>query len=245
MKRAGFTVVELLVVMTMAFLLMALAYPAVHFGIEEGRRIGCLSNLRQMVAAAYTYAANNGGRFPPGVAYEIDGRRSAIHAWDFSTVRDWDQGGQPQVRPGLLWEGAGDPRVQQCPSFRGTANWSGDPYTGYNYNVSYVGHGAGEAITQPIRPSQIRNPSTCALFGDGEWEGGANKFMRSPLPAPGDAHFSGRYSGTQGFRHRGMSNVAFADGRAESRRDRYTGPYENLPPNVGFLSEDNHLYDLD
>lgn len=118
-----------------------------------------------------------------------------------------------------------------------------DPYTGYNYNVSYVGHGAGETITTPIRVAQIVNPTRCALFGDGEWEGGANKFMRSPLAGRGDAAFSGRHAGTQGFRHRGMSNVAFADGRAESWTERHTGPHQ-LPDHVGFLSDDNSMYDL-
>ncbi len=241
--KTGFTIIELLVVLALFALTAAIGAAALRYAIEEGRRSACLNNLRQMVTAAYLYAANHDGRFPPGMAYEQDGNRVTLHAWDFSTSRDWDTGTQ-QVKPGLLWQGAGDLRVQQCPSFCGESNWDGDPYTGYNYNVSYVGHGMGETITTPIRTSEIRNPSNCVLFGDGEWAGGANKFMRSPRTAPGDAAFSGRYAGTQGFRHRGYSNVAFADGRAESRRDRHEGPYGNLPDHIGFLSDDNSLYDL-
>ncbi len=244
MKRGGFSIVELLVVIAVIGMLTTLIFPVARYGIEESRRAGCLSNLRQMVSAAHLYAADHDGRFPPGSQFEQDGLLVIMHAWDYSTIRDWGAGGQVTVKPGLLWQSTDPGRVQQCPSFHGAANWMNDPYTGYNYNVSYVGHGAGETITTPIRVSQIINPSRCALFGDGEWEGGANKFMRSPLTAPGDAAFSGRYAGAQGFRHRGMSNVAFADGRAESWKQRHTGPYPQMPAHIGFLSDDNTMYDL-
>ena len=61
----------------------------------------------------------------------------------------------------------------------------------------------GEAIEQPAKGGSCRAPATAktALFGDGQYSGGADKFMRAPYPNPGDANFSGRYSGTQGFRH--------------------------------------------
>ena len=48
-----------------------------------------------------------------------------------------------------------------------------------------------------------------AIFGDGEYKGGANKFMRAPFDSPGDDSFNGRYAGTQGFRHLTTTNVAF------------------------------------
>ena len=71
--------------------------------------------------------------------------------------------------------------------------------------------------------------------------------MRAPFPSPGDQSFSGRWAGTQGFRHRGQTNVAFCDGHAESRRERFTANADgadNVAAGTGFLSVDNSLYDL-
>jgi prepilin-type processing-associated H-X9-DG protein len=94
--------------------------------------------------------------------------------------------------------------------------------------------------------NDVRNPGRCALFGDGEYVGGANKFMRSPWPSPGDTGFSGRAAGTQGFRHRGRTNVVFCDGHAESLgtacTDTEAREKKNIAPGTGFLSRDNSLY---
>ena len=149
--------------------------------------------------------------------------------------------------PGLLWAGHTNPRIQQCPAYDGKSNTLADPFTGYNYNTSYIGHGAQESIPAPIKVSQVHNSARCALFGDGQYSAGANKFMRAPLPNPGDAAFSFRSAGTQGFRHRGRTNVAFVDGHADSLGDAY----EVMTPSAGgkiasgcgFLSPDNSFYD--
>ena len=128
----------------------------------------------------------------------------------------------------------------------GKSNTLKDPYTGYNYNTSYIGHGQGETIEAPIKASNVRDSSHCALFGDGQWQGGADKFMRSPFPSPGDAPGIARYAGTQGFRHRNRTNVVFCDGHGESLLDRHTktlpGDEASIAPKTGFLSEDNKLY---
>ena len=89
------------------------------------------------------------------------------------------------------------------------------------------------------------------MFSDGEYVGGANKFMRSPFKGR-DGSFSGRSAGTQGYRHVGRTNVAFCDGHAEPWIKRFTETYDfdksNVRPHgdvpTGFLSEDNRLYDL-
>ena len=158
----------------------------------------------------------------------------------------YDDSGKATVQPGLLWEGQGNVQIQQCPAFTGGANWADNPYTGYNYNTSYIGHGQGEAIAQPAKTSEVRHPAKTLIFGDGQYAGGADKFMRAPFPNPGDASFDGRNAGTQGFRHRNRSNGAFCDGHAESLRDCYTNNSENSPvaPGTGFLSISNSLYEL-
>ena len=244
--RHGFTLVELLVVIGIITLLIGILMPALSAARESARTVQCLSNLRQLATQAHTYAAQHGGSYPvaqytashPPVAYG--------YSWDFTLVTNL-QTGQRTAEPGLLWLGQADARIQQCPSFDGRSNTLADPYTGYNYNTSYIGHGPGEAIVPPARVTQVRNPSGCALFGDGQNRTGANKYMRSPFPAPGDGGFPARAAGAQGFRHRGRTNAAFCDGHAETLVERFTATSDpgGLTPHTGFLSADNSLYDLE
>jgi prepilin-type processing-associated H-X9-DG protein len=92
----------------------------------------------------------------------------------------------------------------------------------------------------------VLHPSGTALFGDGQYSAGADKFMRAPWPNPGDDGFAGRWAGTQGFRHQQLSNAAFCDGHAESLRNCYTNNADgaiNVASGTGFLSAGNSMYD--
>jgi prepilin-type processing-associated H-X9-DG protein len=96
----------------------------------------------------------------------------------------------------------------------------------------------------------VQQPDQCALFGDGEWTNGPNKYMRAPRSNSGDENFSGRFAGTQGYRHLGKTNVAFCDGHAVPWAKRFAkteNEYEEtqIAPNTGFLSETNSMYDLE
>jgi prepilin-type processing-associated H-X9-DG protein/prepilin-type N-terminal cleavage/methylation domain-containing protein len=246
MKRSAFTLIELLVVIGIIALLIAILLPTLAAARESAKTVTCLSNLRQLVTAANLYTARNSGLFPP--AYWFEGRPPLAiqYNWDFTSTRD-TMTKETTVKPGLLWQGETNPEIHQCPSFEGKSNSAGDPFTGYNYNTSFVGHGQSESVPQPIQAAQIKNASGCALFGDGQYAAGANKFMRAPFPNPGDAAFTDRAAGTQGFRHRGKTNVAFADGHAESLGERHTKTTDaeipKIAPGTGFLSEDNAMYD--
>ena len=245
----GFTLVELLVVVSIVALLISLLVPSLRHARESAKSVQCTSNLRQMVIAAQAYANHYSDRYP--IAYYMETSPLFVsHTWDFTTSKDWSTSpATTRVVPGLLWEGITIERVQQCPSFAGGHMWLADPYTGYNYNTSYIGHGSGEAIPVPAKTSWVRSPAGTALFGDGQYRSGANKFMRAPWANPGDAQFSGRSAGTQGYRHLERTNVAFCDGHARSWAERHTDTYSfdkiNIAPGTGFLSSDNSLYDLE
>lgn len=234
MTRRGFTLIELLVVIGIIAALIGLLLPALSVARQNARTTACLSNLRQMIVAANIYAQHNGGRYPVA--------RWGSENWDFAIIN-----GKPA--PGLLWRGQTDLRIQQCPAFDGKSNTPFDPYTGYNYNTSFIGHGQGETVEAPAKLVHVRQPSRTALFGDGEYYAGANKFMRAPFPHPGDLSITTRAAGTQGFRHRGRTNVAFCDGHAETLGERHTRtiPSEmpKIAPRTGFLSPDNSIYDLE
>jgi len=242
--QGAFNLIELLVVVAIIAVLASLLVPALSRGKQRGRSVACLSNLRQMCLAASGYLADHDDSYPMAYYTAVEKGVSVSYAWDLTTVLE----DPPRVLPGLLWEGQGAERIQQCPSFPGKANWLVDPFTGYNYNTSFIGHGQFESIPEPAKAGAVKRPEATVLFGDGQYAGGANKFMRAPFPNPGDAAFRGRHAGTQGFRHLGRSNAAFCDGHAEPMAQRYTNNADGaarVAPGTGFLSPDNSLYDLE
>jgi prepilin-type N-terminal cleavage/methylation domain-containing protein/prepilin-type processing-associated H-X9-DG protein len=255
MLKKAFSLVELLVVMGIIVILIAILLPALARSREQAKSTQCLSNLRQLGQAAFAYTSENAGSFPPALA-------SLTQCWDF------DETDPNNIVAGILWNGRTNVAVQQCPSYDGKSFGTNDPYTGYNYNTSYIGCGFGELTPLgnphviPAKLGSLRRPAQVAVFGDAMSSGhpinGANKFMRSPvLMAQTDIgdifNPTARLAGTQGYRHLGCTNVCYLDGHAESVKTRYTQAGtmngETITYTVtatagtGFLSADNSAYD--
>lgn len=246
----AFSLLELLVVLATIALLLGVLLPSLSTVKASGRSAVCTSNLRQMAIAAQRYALEF-HYFPPAIRYENDGSVTQI-AWDWITTMDGSL-----ISPGPLWAFSDDPaRVQQCPDYHGATNFAGDPHTGYNYNTTYVGgEGAfmqwGWAGFRPgVRFSACRRPAAVAMFGDGGWSGGANKFMRAPMNTV-EGDLPAVYAGGQAFRHQHRTNVAYLDGHVSSTGQPCRGVLatpslltEKMDyPRNGFLSDDDRAYD--
>lgn len=258
----GFTLIELLVVVAIIALLIAILLPSLGQAKERAKTVQCLSNLKQMGNAAFMYAGANDNRFPMAYYYPSTKTANGISytetvAWDSISLEPDPTLSPPTNRsiPGLLWQGGGSAsmlKIQQCPKYVGVSNWGTDFFAGYNYNTTYIGHGEGESIPTPVRVIDLKKPARTALFGDGQYYAGANKFMRAPLSALEvgmNVDALTRVSGTQGFRHGGKTNVAFGDGHAETWGQRFTNTSSivksKITPDTGFLSNDNSLYSLE
>jgi len=253
MSRKAFTLVELLVVIVIISVLTAIMLPSMSAARQQGKQTYCLNNLRQMFMAVQAYTQMYDDYYPTAHYRRKIGAKKFEYCWDFTVITNQ---GKTEVVPGLLWQGQTIEKVQQCPSFKGSSNTKHDPYTGYNYNTSYIGHGEGETIETPVRLNQVGKPSQCALFGDGQWSGGANKFMRAPQIWDGDTNSSLKIAGTQGYRHRGKTNVAWCDGSSSSQEECFTDTVSSgkdelelynktATEKIGFLSKDNDAYDLE
>ncbi len=220
--------IELLVVVAIITVLIGLLLPSLGRARELAKGTACLSNLRQLDIAAHTYAANYDDFYPPA-------RDASGAEWDFQKLAG--TGGTTVDAPGILWQGSTAMEIQQCPSYTGRPGTAGDPYTGYNYNASYIG------LPRPAKTANVAAPGRVALFGDGQYFGGVtDKYMRAPLPAPDGVTAMTRAAGTQGFRHLGRTNVAYADGHAEPQAQRFDGGNDIVQPPTGFLSADNSAY---
>ena len=258
-RRAGFTLVEIVVVIACLALVVGLTMPALSGAMAASRSMRCQTNLRQLATATFAYSAVYNGWSPASILYFKRDAGVEIAAWDFVHHPDGT------VSPGALWAFAdADPRVHQCPDFTGSATFEDDPYTGYNYNTSFVGaegrfpqigadgevHDGWEVARRGVPPSQHACSSATVLFGDGGWSGGANKFMRAPMNTV-ELDLQLVYAGGQAYRHRACCNVVHLDGHCASVSTACPGKLATAPlleeimdhPRNGFLTDDDRAYD--
>jgi prepilin-type N-terminal cleavage/methylation domain-containing protein/prepilin-type processing-associated H-X9-DG protein len=71
-KRNGFTLVELLVVISIIALLLAILMPALGKARDQGRLLVCKSNLKQLGLCYAMYVQQNDGYFEDGVNYKVE-----------------------------------------------------------------------------------------------------------------------------------------------------------------------------
>lgn len=297
MKKRAFTLIELLVVIAIIAMLTAIVLPSLQHAKEQAKSVYCKNNLRQMSIAATSYVNDFDGRFPiahysmqttwaasldddkpdicvvkPPDEEEPESQSVAYNFnWDYNTVT---RQGKTEITSGILWQGETVDKVNKCPSYKESEDGLG-PFSGYNYNTSYIGHGenerydpqnfsgsviphpnrSGEHIVMPAKASSIRSSGDCVLFGEGQYSGGPNKFMRSPIVWEGDTDWTLRLGGTQGFRHRQKTNVAWADGHVTELSEYFTDTHPKFTSQldtyndankvkIGFLSSNNLRYNL-
>ena len=118
----AFTLVELLVTISIIGLLAGLTIPAIQMARESGSQSKCVSNLKQLTTAQLTAAADNNGR---------------VFVRD--STNNWAHDTSGNVTNGKLWLGGyvQDTKVFLCPHGRKPASrWFGNPACDYSINVT-------------------------------------------------------------------------------------------------------------
>jgi len=227
----GFTLVELLTVITIITVLAAILTPSLLAMRSSARAAQCAANLRQLGAATLLMAAEDNGRFPgigkgPGTA---TGWQTVMNMELFSKQTNTGHG-TVQVHgdrplPGLIY----------CPSIE---PWG----KGKRYPVAYARNKYVALTTDPpigtyhgipyyIPGKPMNNwddPSRKILFLENEFDSetcsAISPFgkvaMNNSASYPPTSGNSGRFA----FRHRNRMNVTFMDGHVEVYTPATFGP---------------------
>ena len=169
-SRPGFTLVELLVVISIIALLIALLLPALGRAKDLANSVACESNLHEIGVALLDYTNENKGFVPYGLGYV-----NTIN-WE---GRDWTQ--QLSIEMGVQPSTSGnvvdskvfmDPGAPLAPA--GTDQYTGNPriFSGDNGDFGYWSGQTFEPWwsqwTPPVRLMNVSNVNTIAVAWDAQ-----------------------------------------------------------------------------
>lgn len=148
MIRRGFTLIELLVVMAIIGILTAMMLPTLSRAREAGRRVSCLSNIRQLSMAIQMYTMDHHEMLPdPG-----------------PSGREWPAAALPYIRNTQIFQcisdrHSGEPTILGQGDYPLSYGWNAGDFGGGKYGFRMPGGG-------PISLSSVDLPSETILLFD-------------------------------------------------------------------------------
>lgn len=216
--KPGFTLIEMLVVISIIALLTTLTATGVGAALERARAVASRSNLRQLALAGVAYAVDHNGALPPGMSVD---NRIRWHGSRRSISAPFEaEGGYLSVYLGRTG------RVNRCPLLdrisQGTSFEVGAG--GYGYNSAYLGGIWSEGYHRPVLYTHLPKPGQTVFFATTAFAN-ANGVMEYPFSDPYQSREGHSLQPSTHFRANGKALVAWLDGHVslESPNNR-TGP---------------------
>jgi len=212
--RAGFTLVELLVVIALVALLASMIAPALSRARQTGDAARCLGNLRTLGALAGTAMADNGGIIPRGRGF------SPPFWLDELKIPNW----RGTVRGDNALKPVPPNSCMVCPAERGKNGWKTSWGGNYTYNRAY---GNEWDRTNGIRMASIAKPSQKVLIVDGAFPDPWN-FVFNVTPLDREGHVAWDRHGRTGD-GLGRFHVLWLDGHASAETGMNGSDQGTLP----------------
>ena len=251
--RAGFSLIELLVVIVIVTLLIGILLPVLGRSRDTAKAVVCLSSVRQLVTANLAYAADNQEilvRAAPPIINFPDTAR--WHGKRSSPLDAFDPR-RGDLSPYFGESGA----IKACPLFVAGDDYTDDPMLAFEagsggdgYNKGYLGGRVdlfGEADAQSAqhsaRLSDIAEPAQTVMFADTAYHSFGGELIAYSFVAPvfwlNAPAWQPDPAPTIHFRHDRHASVGWADGHADAREIAFTRDYAS-----GDFAAQGELWDL-
>jgi len=217
--RRAFTLVELLVVISVIGLLMGILLPCLAAAREQGRCVICKSNLKNIGLALRLYIDEFEGKLPSADPYPGSYGQKSQH-WFMNSVLMKNLGLEILKNENGELIGPGKKRsVLTCPSHRNpdmTRNSPPDyPTEERKYALSYMANGtlgvSGKCLVsmEYRHEGEYKKPSEAMMFCDGN----------GTMQTPGTVLYDGCPKPNFEYRHKGKVNAIFLDQHIESLKE--------------------------
>jgi prepilin-type processing-associated H-X9-DG protein len=268
-KSSGFSLVEVMVVISTVSMVMAVTMPAINTARSKARAIVCRSNLRQFVLANIEYANDHDGRYVPAAEdlwNTLALGQGGYYRWHGKRTGP-DEPFDPMKGPLIRY--LGDGKIKECPTrVEFIKNQPGDTNFergcgGYGYNMTYIGSKLCRSSMSIKRKyaetallTEIRRPGTTLMFTDTAFYKDDQYLIEYSFAEPPHSVSNGVVTDTFvypsiHFRHYGSANVGWVDGHVESRpmanMEGQAGcDADSAKMNIGWFDPvDNTLFDLE